>query len=243
MSGMELLTFLLSGLLGIISPVGTVADSVAESVVRDRLHAAEQLAIRIDNAPTHQVLSGRVDKIRFAGRGLFPIDDIRIALFDLETDEIDLDAKRLQRGKITLEKPLHAGVHLIVTQDDMNRALQSEAIANQLKTLSIGAIGDSAQLLERYDFVNPKVEFLANNRLRFRVILKPQSAASQSMTSQSMTSQSAASQSATRQPELDSEREHPIFSSGGGGGPRHSKKWGECADIAGAKYPQHQRFK
>jgi hypothetical protein len=48
-------------------------------------------------------------------------------------------------------------------------------VANKLRDLSLDFLGGAtAQQLQRYDVVNPQVEFLANDRLRFQVSLKEQ---------------------------------------------------------------------
>ena len=75
---MEPISTVLSLLLGLIAPVGIVSDRIAENQIRKQLTRAESLQVRIDNAPTYQLLSGKLNKVRFAGRGLFVTPDIRI---------------------------------------------------------------------------------------------------------------------------------------------------------------------
>ena len=78
---MEFLTILLSSLLGLVSPTGLVTEKVANNVVRSQFSKVEQLQIRIDNPPSHQLLQGKVQRIRMAGRGLqLKQLDIRLAV-------------------------------------------------------------------------------------------------------------------------------------------------------------------
>jgi hypothetical protein len=170
---MEFFTIFLSSLLGLFSPVGFVVDRVAEAAIRNQLEAVETLAVRVDNTPNYQFVQGRVDRVRIAGRGVYPEAGIRIAALEIETDAIRVDPGRLQQGELKLEQPLNAGIRLVLTEADMNRALQSPQISEQLRNLSLDFLGTSAQQLERYDFVNPQVD-LANDRLRFQVGLKAQ---------------------------------------------------------------------
>lgn len=65
---MEFFTILLSGLLGLVSPAGLVIDRTAESFIRSRFEV-EQLQVRVDNAPSHQLLQGKVERVLIAGRG------------------------------------------------------------------------------------------------------------------------------------------------------------------------------
>jgi len=180
---MEFFTVLLSGLLGILSPAGLIIDSVAEDAIRDQLEDVEQLEVRVDNAPSHQILQGNVQRVRIAGRGLFPREGVRIDTVEVETDAIAIDLDRLQEGRSALEQPLQAGIRLVLKQADLNQALQSPEIAEQLRDLSLNLVGSAgAAQLQSYDFIDPQIEFLegestgttAPPRLRVQVILREQ---------------------------------------------------------------------
>ncbi|HEY9637812.1 MAG TPA: DUF2993 domain-containing protein [Coleofasciculaceae cyanobacterium] len=170
---MELLTILLSGLLTLVSPVGLVIDKVVENNLRSRLNKVEQLQVRVDNAPSYQIVQGKVERVRIAGRGLWLTPDIRIGALEVETDPINVDLQRLRQGgqkspRASIRQPMQAGVRLLLTQADINKALQSPAVAARLRLIGSRVLGGSP---ERYEFVNPRVEFLSNKRLRFQVDL------------------------------------------------------------------------
>jgi len=167
---MEFFTILLSSLLGLLSPTGVIVDRVAEAQIRKQLVAAEQLQVRIDNAPSYQIIQGRVDRVRIAGRGLFPVQEFRIDTLELETDPITLELKKRR-----LEKPLQAGVRIVLTQNDINRALRSPFVTARLKNLGIRLLPRrEARQVERYDFLNPQLTLLSQNRVRFQVELQEQ---------------------------------------------------------------------
>lgn len=170
---MEFLIIFFSTLIGLVSPVGTIAEEVAENAIRDQFEAVEQLQVRVDNAPSYQILNGRVDRVRIAARGLFPIEDMRIAILEVETDPIDLDGQRIRQGKPRLERPLQAGIRLVLTEADLNRALQSPRVAQRLRELSVQLLEDTeAEDIKRYNLANPRIEFLGNDRLRIQVELR-----------------------------------------------------------------------
>ena len=170
---MEFLTIFLSSLITLISPAGVVVDRVAQTAVRKQFESVEQLEVRVDNAPSYQLVQGKADRIRIAGRGLFPAQDIRLEAFELETDPIQLNAARLRRGQPRLEKPLRAGMRLVLKQDDMNRALRSPLVLDQLKALGVNVLGQqNRQRAQRYTLLNPRIEFLANQRLRLQAELQ-----------------------------------------------------------------------
>ncbi|NER96885.1 MAG: LmeA family phospholipid-binding protein, partial [Symploca sp. SIO1B1] len=61
---MELFTILFSGLISFISPLNSVGDIVIENALRSRLEKVEQLDVRIDNAPNHQIAKGKLQRLR-----------------------------------------------------------------------------------------------------------------------------------------------------------------------------------
>lgn len=178
---MELITIVLSSLLLLISPAGIVLDQVAENAIRSRLVDAESLAVRVDNGPSYQLLQGRVDRVRIAGRGVVPRPGLRIAVAELETDRIDLDFGSLRRGEVVLDEPLQGALRLVLTEADLNAFLRSPAVAQQLSEISIGSLNPAqARERDRYKLRNPAIKFLPNesgamlaeNRLRVTVELE-----------------------------------------------------------------------
>ena len=177
---MEWITVALSGLLLLISPVGIVVDQVAENAIRSRLVDVESLAVRVDNGPSYQLLQGRIDRLRIAGRGVVPRPGLRIAVAELETDLIDLDFGSLRRGEVVLDEPLQGALRLVLTEADLNAFLSSPAIAQQLSGINIGSLNPAqARERNRYKLRNPAVKFLpdesgllVDNRLRVTVDLE-----------------------------------------------------------------------
>lgn len=167
-----ILVLLLSSLLGLLSPSGVVLEEVARGQIRDRLESADEVAVRIDNTPTHQLLNGRVDRLRIAGRGLEPLDGIYISVVEVETDPIHLDLEQLDEGRDALQEPLRAGVRLVLTEEDILRTLQSPRIADRLQGLNLDAFGASSSRRQRYNLVNPQVQFLPEQRVRLEVTVQ-----------------------------------------------------------------------
>lgn len=177
---MEFLSIFLSSLIFIGSPVGIALDQVAENAIRDQLAGAETLTVRVDNAPSWQLLQGKVEQVQIAGRGIYPLADLRIAVFEAETDPIDLDIGQLRQGRVALDQPLSAALHLVITQADLNRFLQSPSFTERLNQLPIN-LGNAAisREAQRYRVSQPQVAFLPDNRfrLKFDLVLATTSAA------------------------------------------------------------------
>lgn len=175
---MELFTILLSGLLAVLTPINLIADKVTAKAIRARFNKVEQIKVRIDNVPNYQLLQGKIERVRIAGRGMWLTPDIRIDALELETDPLNVDLQRLRSGTqanpmASLRQPLQAGVRLVLTEADLNKALASPNVAARLKIIGSRALGGPP---ERYEFINPKIELLANNRLRFSMEVREKDA-------------------------------------------------------------------
>ncbi|MEO1403227.1 MAG: DUF2993 domain-containing protein [Cyanobacteria bacterium J06635_1] len=166
---MEFLSVLLSSLLFIGSPVGVVLDQVAEDAIRARLVDVEEISVRVDNASALRLLQGKVDKVRIGARGVYPIDNFRVAIADLETDAIDLDFGNLRRGRVVLDHPLNGAVHVVITPEDLNAFLQSPTFSERLARIPIN-LGTAAQSrdAQRYQLTHPEATFLPDSRLQLK---------------------------------------------------------------------------
>jgi LmeA-like phospholipid-binding len=154
---MEPLTIALSVLLGLITPLGVVSDRVAEQQIRKQLYKAESLQVRIDNAPSYQLLHGKVDKVRMAGRGLYLTPDLRIDTLEMETDPIALAGLQAK-----LEQPLQGAIRLTLTEADINRAFLAPQFVEVLENLGT----DRDRRRGRYKVLNPQIKLLGGDRLR-----------------------------------------------------------------------------
>jgi hypothetical protein len=168
----EFLTILLSGLLGLVSPTGLVTEKVATSLAtRSLFTRTEQLQVRVDNPPSHQLLQGKIQKVRIAGRGLLlKQPEIRLAVLEIETDPINLDISSFRQGKPKLKQPLQAGMRLVLNSEDINQALKSKAIANKLANLGLNILQTPSDEQQSLLVVNPRLELLPN-RLRLQAEL------------------------------------------------------------------------
>lgn len=170
---MEIITVVLSSLLLLISPVGFVVDQVAEDSIRSRLVGAESLQVRVDNGSPIQLLQGRVERVRIAGRGISLTSDLRVEVAELETDPIDVDFESLRRGEVVLDKALQGALRLVLIEEDLNRYLASEEVEERLSSFRIGGL-NPAQLRERdrYEINDPSIQFLPDDRLRVSLELE-----------------------------------------------------------------------
>lgn len=171
----ELITIILSTLLGVVATGGVVIDTLAEAALRDRVAGVEALQVRIDNVPSYQLVNGRIEHTLVAARGVETrqLPGLRIDSIDLETDPVDVDLARLQQGELVLDEPAQAALRLRLKDDDLNAFFQSPLVQGWLDTLEFtlpGAAGQREQ--NRYGLVNPSLTFLEGDRFRIVVNLQ-----------------------------------------------------------------------
>lgn len=169
---MDVITAVLLVLIGVVAPVGWVSDRLTTEAIRQQLEAAADIDVRIDNAPSYRLLQGRVQRVRVAGEGLVPLAGVRIERLNFEATGIAIAPASLRGGALTLNAPLEAAAQLILTEADVNRALQSPTVVAALAAASVRLPGAAAAGIERYEWINPRVDFLAGDRLRLRVTLQ-----------------------------------------------------------------------
>lgn len=162
---MNALTVVVTTLMGLFSVVGAVPDTVIETGIRDQVEQVETLSVRTDLATHHQLLEGKIDRLRIAARGLYPLEDVRIHVLDVETDTIDLNLNELQDGDVVWDQPLQAAVHVVLTQEDVTQALRSPTVVDQLEDMNIELFGGIVGGMQEADLSNPYIQFLDDNRL------------------------------------------------------------------------------
>jgi hypothetical protein len=171
---MDLFAGFLTTFIGLAGAPGIVIDKVATDFLYKQIVRADILEVRVDNAPNYQILLGKVDRVRMAGRGIYILEFLRIDQIDLETDPISIDPDVLQSGKVVLRRPLQAAVRVVLLSEDINTALRSPTIQSSFKNLSIDITGTSKGTPEILDLINPEVTFLEGDRIRLEATLQSQ---------------------------------------------------------------------
>ena len=174
---MEVLAIVLSGLLSVASSGGIIIDSVGANRIRSALIGIEKQAVRIDNSPSYQIAKGKVQKARIAARGVKIEPNLRIEALELETDPIDLkisqlDINSLSKFRESLDRPFTGAVKLVLTEANLNQALQSPEILAQIqKTLNRFIVSRAGSSNIAYELQDLRLELLPANRLGLKLKL------------------------------------------------------------------------
>lgn len=173
---MELITIILSGVLAVFSSGGWVVNAIAKEQLNSYIDSAEELAIRIDNTPNYQIARGNLERLQIAGRGVYLEPNLRIDSVQLETDPIaldlaDLSTESLAELRDSLEKPLQGAISVVITEQDLQNALQSEDLRAKLQSALNKLIASRAGSTSiAYEIIALDLD-LAPNNLLIEVIL------------------------------------------------------------------------
>jgi LmeA-like phospholipid-binding len=175
---MELIAIILSSITALFSLTGVVVDKNVEAAVLAQVDHAEQLQVRVDNAPMHQILQGKINKLRIAGQGIWPMKDLRIETLEVETDPLAVNLKAVQEDgsnpkSSSIQQPIQAGIKLKFTEADLNNFLKSPDSIAKLQKMTTGTLGGAGSSLNKdYQITNPQIRFLGNGRLAIKAELK-----------------------------------------------------------------------
>jgi hypothetical protein len=168
---MEILAIALASLLGVGSSGGIVLDQIAQNKIRSQVISVEQQAVRIDNQPNYRVAQGKIARVRIASRGIRIKPGIRIASLDLETDPVavksNIKLNNIDRLRESLAAPAAGALKVVLTEKDLNQALQSPEIQAQLqKTLNRAIASKAGSTNISYQLSDIQLKLRPKNRLQ-----------------------------------------------------------------------------
>ena len=117
----------------------------AEIGLSSQLDAAENIDINI-KTDLLKAVQGQADALEISGQGLVMQKDIRVQEMELHLDNIDIDPISALFGQVELKHPVDAIAKFVVTEQDINRALNSEYVQNQIQALEVNVKGQTVSL-------------------------------------------------------------------------------------------------
>ena len=143
-------------------------EKIAEMTLSNQLDAAEKIDVDV-RTDVLKIVQGQADSVAIAGQGLVMQKDIRVEQMELRADHIAINPLSALFGQIELDQPLNATARLVLTETDINRALNSEYMQSKMQKLELNVEGKIATIeplkLELYLPANDKIVFHANTIL------------------------------------------------------------------------------
>lgn len=139
------------------SNVGEQALSKAAEVgLSSQLDEVERLKVEVKTDPLKAV-QGELDGVAIEGEGMVMQHDLRVEAMDMQTGSIAINPLAAAFGKIELQQPTEATAHVVLTEQDMNRAFNSQYLREKLQNIAVQIDGQLVTInTQQVDFQLPE---------------------------------------------------------------------------------------
>ena len=136
--------------------IGEQAISKAAEVgLQTQLDEAENLDVDVRSNPL-ELVQGEVDSVSVKGEGLVMQKELRAEKLRIETDSIDIDPMKAALGNIELNQPTDARMLVVLKEEDVQRAFNSDYVKDKLQGLKINYGDETATAnIEQVNFSLP----------------------------------------------------------------------------------------
>jgi hypothetical protein len=110
-----------------------------------QLSNAEDLKVDV-RTDLLKIVQGQADSVSVRGQGMV-VQDLRLDEMELHTQELDLNALSLLLGKLELDKPLNATSRVVLTEADVNQAMNNPAIVNRIPPFKFQIDGQTVAIV------------------------------------------------------------------------------------------------
>ncbi|MBD1823946.1 DUF2993 domain-containing protein [Cyanobacteria bacterium FACHB-DQ100] len=143
-------------------PEENIFSEFAKLVVGTQLDEFRKVAV---SARTNLVklFQGEVENISFAGRNIVK-DEIQVQEVEVQADQISVDPLSILLGKIRLSEPIDSHIRLVLSEDNLNRNMNSDYVKGFLQPIELNVEGKTVFLELKPPF---SLRLLSNNRMRF----------------------------------------------------------------------------
>jgi hypothetical protein len=115
-------------------------NRIMELGISSRFDEVEELKADVHSDPM-KLLQGELETVNIEGKGLVIRKDLRTADLSVTSDGIAIDPMKAALGDIELTRPTHANIAVILKESDIERALNSDYIAEKLQKLKFSMEG------------------------------------------------------------------------------------------------------
>ena len=109
-------------------------NKIAELALSSQLEEMDSLEVKVKTAP-EKLANGELESLLIKGKGLVIETDLRLQVLDIEMKAIAVSPLKALTGNIELTQPTKGTAHLVLTETDLNRALNSPDLRAKINVL------------------------------------------------------------------------------------------------------------
>ena len=121
-------------MLGVDNLGEQALNKIAKLALSSQLEDADSLEVRVKTNP-EKLANGQLESLLIEGKGLLIETDLRLQVLEIAMKAIAVAPLKALRGKIELTQPSKGTARIVLTETDLNRALNSPDLRAKIKVL------------------------------------------------------------------------------------------------------------
>lgn len=122
-----------------------VVSKAAEITLSSQLDAAEKIDVDVETNFS-EAIQGNAQGVTISGEGLVMQKDIRVQEMEMHTDTIDINPLSVLFGHAELNQPIDADGRIVLTEPDINRALNSNYVLGKAQNFNLEVEGQTVTM-------------------------------------------------------------------------------------------------
>jgi len=135
-------------------------NKIAEMALSNQMEEVERLEVHVKTNPS-QLAHGEVESIAIKGEGLMMQPDLSVAELELHINRVTVKPLSALFGKIELTQPTDGTARIVINEENLNRAFNSESFHKQLQQRQVFV--ENKQM--KIDAQQMKCDLLANGKI------------------------------------------------------------------------------
>ncbi len=111
-------------------------NKLAEVALSTQLDEAEKLEVQVKTNPT-KLARGELESLTIDGEGLVMHEGLRVEEMEMQISSIAVNPWKALMGNIQLTQSAEGTARIVLTEADINRALNSESLSDGMRNLNI----------------------------------------------------------------------------------------------------------
>ncbi|MFB2933825.1 DUF2993 domain-containing protein [Aerosakkonemataceae cyanobacterium BLCC-F154] len=122
-----------------------VISAAVEMGLSSKLDSAENLDVDVQTNLV-DIVQGQANSVSVSGQGLVMQKDIRLQEMEIHTNRITINPLSVLFGEVELSQPTDAAARIVISEVDINRALNSDYVRRQMQNLQLDVDGEIVTL-------------------------------------------------------------------------------------------------
>jgi len=139
----------------------------AERRLSNQLDEAEQIDVDV-HTDLFKIVQGQADGVSLSGQGLVIKENIRVQEIKLQTDSIAVNPLSAIFGQIELNAPVNAIARIVMTESDINQALNSDFVRNSANHYDLNVEGE----IVSFQIQNMQLSLPGDSKIQFQGLIQ-----------------------------------------------------------------------